>query len=149
MRIIYSVIFSLLSILVTNCNSNQRNRIHPNDCIISFNYYKSDAVGPEGLVSILSVKDTNLLQVLIENPRRLTLKYKGGIYDIDSLYFPHPLIEIYNFKDSSLILQQDVFGLRGYQDLFIDSIMERTKKEISIEMIDTISTRKWIITNCK
>ena len=149
MRILCSCIFLLLAYLVTNCNSNQRSRKYPIDCIINFNYYKTDAVGPESLVSILSVKDLNLLEVLIKNPRRLTLEYKGGIYDIDSLYFPPPLIEIYDFKDSSLIFEQDVFGLRGYSDLFIDSIMERTKKEISIEVIDTLTTKKWIIPNCK
>jgi hypothetical protein len=149
MRILYSSILLILIYLVTNCNSNPRSKKYPIDCIISFHYYKTDAVGPESLINILSVKDINLLEILLKNPRRLTLEFKGGIYDLDSLYFPHPLIEIYNFKDSSLIFEQDVFGLRGYSDIFIDSIIERTKKEISIEIFDTMTARRWIIPNCK
>ena len=149
MRSLYTFIFLILAYLITNCNSNQRSKQYPKDCIISFNYYRSDAVGPESLVSILTIKNKDLLEILINNPKRLFFKYNGGIYSIDSLYFPRPLIEIYDFKDSSLIFEQDVFGLRGYPELFIDSVVQQTKKEIAIEVTDSLTNKKWTIAKCK
>jgi len=145
----YLYIILLFICLFASCNSNQKSKQNQTDSIISFDYHKSNAVGPESLVSILSIKNKKLIESLMKNPQRLSIEYIGGIYNIDSLYFPRPLFEIYDFKDSSLIFEQDVFCLKGYSDTFIDSIMQKTREEISINFVDTLTNEKWIITRGK
>lgn len=149
MKFLFSLLSILIAISITSCNSNASSKDALEDCIVDFNYYKTEAVGPENIASILNIKNKDLLEILINNPRKLLFTYRGGIYNIDSLYFPPPLIEVYSFKDSSLIFEQDVFGLRKYSNRFIDSIMTITKDEISIEFTDTLTTKKWIVTSCR
>jgi len=149
MRCLFPLLTIFMATSIISCNSNLSRKQALEDCIVDFNYYKTEAVGPENMASILYIKNKDLLEILINNPRELLYTYRGGIYDIDSLYFPPPLIEIYSFKDSSLIFEQDVFGLRGYSNKFIDSIMTITKEQISIEFTDTLTTKKWIITRCR
>jgi len=142
-------VFMLLS-FVLSCNIMTQNK-KPNagDCIISFEYFHHNDVGPESLVSIVQIQNSDLKNVILRNPRLLSYHYIGGIYNIDTLYFPKPQIEIYNHKDSSLIFDQSVFELRLYSKEFIDSLMELTKKEILIEITDTLSKKKWTICVCK
>ena len=86
---------------------------------------------------------------MVENPKRLKFIYSGGVYSIDSLHFPSPFIDIYDHSDSTLVFGQGVFGLRGYSDSFIDSVMQKTREEISINVLDTLTKEKWIIKRCK
>ena len=146
MKEIFLTSFLSLIILFTSC-INRDNKVK-NPCILDFKYEKHQAVGPEGLVSIIRVDDRNLRNMLLSS-NRLVFKYSGGIYDIDSLYFPSPIINIYNKKDSILVFGQGVFGLRGYPELFIDSIIQKTKREVVIEIVDTIGIRKWILARCR
>jgi len=145
----YYHIVLLLICLFFSCNFNQKSKQNPTDFIISFDYHKSIAVGPESLISILSIKNKKLIERLMKNPQRLSIKYIGGIYNIDTLYFPRPLFEIYDFKDSSFIFEQDVFCLKVYSTTLIDSLIEKTRMEMSINFVDTLTHEKWIITRRK
>lgn len=142
------ICFFLLLSFIFSCNLVTE-KAKKGDCIINFEYFKHDDVGPESLVSIVQIQNNELKEILLRNPRVLVYNYVGGIYDIDSLYFPKPQIEIYNHKDSSLIFDQSVFKLRLYSKEFIDSIMKLTKTKISIEVTDTISKKKWTLGVCK
>lgn len=138
---------SLLSsiVLFTSCNSDDKVK---NTCVLDFKYEKHEAVGPEGLVSIIRVDDRSLRNLLLSS-NRLVFNYSGGIYDIDSLYFPSPMVNIYNTTDSTLVFGQGVYGLRQYPEVFIDSVIQITKRELIIEVIDTMNNKKWAIANCK
>ena len=144
MRQIYFIGFLSLIVLLTSCINNTAK----NFCILEFKYEKHEAVGPEGLISIAQVDDKELRNILISS-NQLVFKYYGGIYDIDSLYFPSPIVDIYDNKDSILVFAQGVFGLRQYPAVFIDSIIQETKKEIVIEIIDTLGNKKWTLARCK
>jgi hypothetical protein len=146
MKEISLITFLSLIILFTSC-INRDNKAK-DICILDFKYEKHKAVGPEGLVSIIRVDDRDLRKIILSS-KRLVINYSGGIYEIDSLYFPPPIINIYNKKDSTLVFGQGVFGLRQYPELFIDSVIRKTKSEVVIEIIDTITTKKWIIARCK
>lgn len=146
MRVTSFISFLSLIVLFTSCTIRD-NKVK-NLCVLDFKYEKHEAVGPEGLVSIIRVDDRNLRDILLSS-NRLVFNYTGGIYNIDSLYFPSPIINIYNKKDSTLVFGQGVFGLRQYPELFIDSVIQKTKSEVVIEIIDTIATRKWILARCK
>lgn len=146
MRITSFISFLSMIVLFTSCTI--RDNKTKNLCIIDFKYERHEAVGPEGLVSIIRVDNRNLRNIFLFS-NRLVFNYSGGIYNIDSLYFPPPIISIYNKKDSTLVFGQGVFELRQYPELFIDSIMQKTKREVVIEIIDTISNRKWILSRCK
>jgi hypothetical protein len=111
-------------------------------------YEKNEAVGPEGLVSIIQVDDKELRKILLSS-KRLVFKYYGGIYEIDSLYFPPPINNIFEKKDSTIVFGQGVYGLRQYPEVFIDSVIQITKRELIIEVIDTLNNKKWTIANCK
>lgn len=140
----------LLLIILLSCNIiTQKTKNKSGDCIKSFEYFHHTGVGPESLVSIVRIQNSELKNVILRNPRLLSYHYVGGIYNIDTLYFPKPQIEIYNHKDSSLIFDQSVFELRLYSKEFIDSMMQLTKKEILIEITDTLSKKKWTISACK
>lgn len=140
----------LIAYLVASCNSNTSNNSSTTCCIDSFYYYfDRKVIGPQGFRSILTIVDRDLRGLLITSPRRLTYNFQGGIYAIDSLYFPNPLIDIWDFKDSSIVFDQDVFVLSGYSDLFVDSIMKKTSHDISIIIIDTLTKKKWLCFKCK
>lgn len=145
MRAIYLIISLSLIVVFSFCTRNDKVK---NTCILDFKYEKHDAVGPEGLVSIIRVNNKVLRDTLLSSSR-LIFNYSGGIYDIDSLYIPSPMVNIYNNKDSTLVFGQGVFGLRQYPEVFIDSIMRITKRELIIEVIDTLNNKKWTIANCK
>lgn len=143
-------VISLLILLnfISSCSIRTNKNAKIGDCISSFEYFNHDAVGPESLVSIVQINDSYLKEILSRNPRLLVYKYTGGIYNIDTLYFPRPQIEINNYKDSSFIFDQSVFELRQYPKSFIDSIMKLTERSISIEIIDTLSNKKWNLKTC-
>ncbi|MEN6501954.1 MAG: hypothetical protein ABFC55_06220 [Tenuifilaceae bacterium] len=145
MRAIYLTISLSLIVAFSFCIRNDKVK---NTCILDFKYEKHDAVGPEGLVSIIRVDDRSLRDIFLSSDR-LVFKYSGGIYEVDSLYFPSPMVNIYNTKDSTLVFGQGVFGLRQYPELFIDSIIQKTKKELVIEIIDSLNNKKWTIARCK
>lgn len=146
MREIFLISFLSLIVLLTSC-INRDNKVK-DLCVLDFKYEKHEAVGPEGLVSIIRVDDRDVRNIILSS-NRLVFNYSGGIYDIDSLYFPSPMVNIYNTKDSTLVFGQGVFGLRQYPELFIDSVIQKIKREVVIEIIDTITTRKWILARCK
>lgn len=145
MRAIYLTISLSLIVAFSFCIRNDKVK---NTCILDFKYEKHDAVGPEGLVSIIRVDDRSLRDIFLSSDR-LVFKYSGGIYEVDFLYFPSPMVNIYNTKDSTLVFGQGVFGLRQYPELFIDSIIQKTKKELVIEIIDSLNNKKWTIARCK
>jgi hypothetical protein len=140
----------LLLIILLSCNIiTQKAKNKSGDCIKSFEYFHHTGVGPESLVSIVQIQDKELKNVIIRNPRLFSYQYLGGIYNIDTLFFPKPQIEIYNYKDSSLIFDQSVFELRLYSKEFIDSMMKLTKEEIKIVITDTLSKKIWTVSACK
>lgn len=140
----------LFLLILSSCNIlTQKTKNKSGDCIKSFEYFHHTGVGPESLVSIVQIQDNELKNIIIRNPRLFSYQYMGGIYNIDTLYFPKPQIEIYNYKDSSLIFDQSVFGLRLYSKEFTDSIMKLTKEEIKIVIMDTLSKKIWTISACK
>jgi hypothetical protein len=140
----------LLFFIFSSCNiMTQKRKNKSGDCIKSFEYFHHTGVGPESLVSIVQIQDNELKNVIIKNPRLFSYQYMGGIYNIDTLFFPKPQIEIYNYRDSSLIFDQSVFELRLYSKEFIDSIMKLTKKEIIIVIMDTLSKKRWTISACR
>lgn len=145
MRAIYLISFLSSILIFPYCNRDDKVK---DTCVLDLKYENHDAVGPEGLVSIIRVDDRNLRNIFLSSDR-LVFNYSGGIYDIDSLYFPSPMVNIYNTKDSTLVFGQGVFGLRQYPELFIDSVIQKIKREVVIEIIDTITTRKWILARCK
>jgi len=146
MRVISFFYFLSLLMLFTSC-ANRDNKVK-NLCILDFMYEKNEAVGPEGLVSIIQVDDKELRKILLSS-KRLVFKYYGGIYEIDSLYFPPPINNIFEKKDSTIVFGQGVYGLRQYPEVFIDSVIQITKRELIIEVIDTLNNKKWTIANCK
>jgi hypothetical protein len=145
--------FLIISILfisfLTGCIFHSNKSIDKKQGILNVKFEKTKAVGPDGLICIVRIKDKALKKRMIENPGQFKLIYSGGVYSIDSLNFPTPFIDIYDHSDSTLVFGQAVFGLRGYSDSFIDSIMQITRKEISINVADTLTKEKWIITKCK
>ena len=130
MKRIFLTNIIILILISTSCLNNSGNKIETNQCLLDFMYEKHNAVGPEGLISIVRLNDKEFRKILLHNSNRLVFKYYGGIYNIDSLYFPSPIINVYDNKDSTLVFGQGVFGLRQYPELFIDSVIQKTKKEI-------------------
>lgn len=149
MKTKFIIISILLVSFLTYCTNNPSRKVDINQCILSFTFKKNDAVGPEGLVSIVRINDSTFRKMLLENPQRLNFEFYGGIYNIDSLHFPSPMIDVYNLKGNTIIFEQGIFGLRRYSDSFIDSVMQKTGEEISINVLDTLTKEKWIITRCK
>lgn len=141
--IIASILF--ISFLI-GCKCPNK-RMDKDQGILNVKFEKTNAVGPDGLICIVRIEDYALKKRLVENQEQLKLIYSGGIYSIDSLYFPSPFIDIYDHSDSTLVFGQGV--LLKYSDSFIDSMMQRTRKEISISVLDTLTKEKWIITRCK
>lgn len=144
MKKIYLI--SLLGSIIIFSTCNREVEVK-NACVLDFKYEKHEAVGPEGLISIIRVDDRTLRNTLLDSDY-LVFNYKGGIYDIDSLYFPSPMVYVYNEMDSTLVFGQGVFGLRHFTESFIDSVIQKTKNELVIDIIDSINNKKWTITNC-
>jgi len=134
-----------------SCNIGANKSTNENQCILEFKYYHTDAVGPDGLVCFVNVCDTVLKKALLKNfGNGLKYKYNGCIYNIDSLYFPRPYVDIKDIKnDQILVFEQAVFCLRGYSKSFLDSIVSKTEQEISIEIIDTLNNKTWKIYKCR
>jgi len=131
----------LIGFIIVNCGRTEKKSY-----ISDFRYEKHDAVGPEGLVCFVKVHDQNLKSVLLQANNHLTFKYSGGIYNIDTLYFPSPIVNILSVHDSTLVLGQGVFGLRRYTDSFLDSIVLMTKKGMTLEIRDTLKNETWTLT---
>jgi hypothetical protein len=149
MKRLLTINVMVLMLLNTSCINHSGKNHTINQCLLDFRYDKHNAVGPEGLASIVQINDKDFREILLFNSNRLTFKYYGGIYNIDSLYFPPPIIDIYDKKDSTIVFGQGVFRLRQYPELFMDSVIQQTKKEISIEVTDTLTNKKWTIAKCK
>jgi hypothetical protein len=114
--------------------------------IEEFKYRRTEAVGPEGLVCFITINDKSLRNRLLQNyHNHLIFKYSGGIYDIDTLYFPRPFIDVFSAYDSTLVFDQAVHELRSYPINFMDSIMRETQNNVMIEIKDTITNQEWTL----
>ena len=128
-----------------SCNFSNKKPITEEYQITNFKYYKHNAVGPEGLVCFAIIPDQEFRSVLL-NPYKsnsLIFKYSGGIYNIDTLYFPPPIIDVISPYDSTIVLGQGVFGLRRYPAYVVDSLILLTQQELIIDITDTIRDKKW------
>jgi hypothetical protein len=145
-RILNITIASFILIVLNSCYSRSKEKSSQNFQILEFKYERHDAVGPEGLLCFVRIESKDLRNVLLKNfDNHLIFKYSGGIYDIDTLYFPKPYIDVISVFDSTLIFGQSVFGLRRFPESKIYSIILRTKKEISIKIIDTVNNNIWTL----
>ncbi len=142
----FIIVFILFISLSTGCLCPNK-RMDKSQGILNVTFERAKAVAPDGLICIVRIKDKALKKRMVENQERLKLIYSGGIYSIDSLYFPSPFIDIYDHSDSTLVFGQGVF--LKYSDSFIDSIMQITRKEISINVVDTLTKENWLITRSK
>ena len=151
MKMIFRYIVIIFSIIaIVTCRNNSKIESINDLYIVEYKYERTDAVGPEGLVCFIKIPDKYLREKLLQNYRNnLVFKYSGGIYDIDSLYFPRPFIDIFSIHDSTMVFSQAVYGFRRYSSTFMDSIISKTKSELIIEIADTITKDIWTITKRK
>lgn len=140
------ILINIAIVLFISCVEKQDDK-YP--CIIDFWFDISYAPGPDGLISVVLIKDSDLRNKLLSSipPAHLLFKYHGTIYNIDSLRFTSPYRGI-DINDSTVVFWQSVVGLYEYSYSFMDSIVGITKKELVIEITDTLSGEKWIIPNC-
>jgi hypothetical protein len=143
------IMISFVIALFISCANNAENKLKE-PCVLDIWYRRRDTPGPNGLMSIVLINDRDLRNMLlsIKPPLHLSFKYSGSIYNIDSLSFITPVFNIRNINDSIIGLGQGVWGLGQYTDSFLDSIVEQTKRDIVIEITDTIGGKKWTIPNC-
>ncbi len=141
---------SILGLVIFSCTifSCQRQQRVP--CIREFIYQQTKAVGPEAFVCILKTNDNNLDRLLAEKSNRFIYNYSGGIYNIDTLGFSSssPCYVIYEGTDNSIKLIQIVFGLSRIPTNTLDSLIKKTEKDICIELLDTITKKRWILRKC-
>lgn len=134
--------------MLSSCFSIPGKKQRSLQCIKTFTYKKQEAVGPESLGGIIITNDNELRKLLLNKPPHYIFHFSGGIYDIDSIYFPPPYVDIYDVKDTSIFFVQNVFGLRQISTKTLDSLINQTEKNIHIEIQDTITDKKWVLVKC-
>jgi len=143
------LIFIVLCFLFGSCTSTPVNKHTSFQCIKSFVYTKQHAVGPETLVGVIATNDNELRRLLLNKPSHFVFNISGGIYNVDSIYFPLPYVDIYDIRDTSIFFVQDIFGLRQIPANTLDSLIRRTEMDIHVEILDTITNKKWVIMKCR
>ena len=147
-------IFIIITVILFTSCINSINKSNVQElCLIDFYFERRElgSPGPDGLICAIAITDKDVRKLLLSTvpPANLKFNYFGGIYNIDSLRFPSPAYNINDINDSTIVFVQGVIGLRAYYpELFLDSIMDATKKELVIEIIDTLNGQKWLFPNC-
>lgn len=141
-------VINIAILLFASC-ANNTNYKSKAPCVIDFWYDKNEAIVAKGMVSVILTEDREFRNMLLtpQLPTHLKFEYHGGIYNIDTLYFPPPIENIIRINDSIILLGQNL-SLEQYLEAFMDSIVEQTKRELVIEITNTISGKKWVIPSC-
>lgn len=141
------IYFLILSVCY-GCNPQVKSVKEGNYCVGDIWYKIAETANPDKVFCTIDVPDSTLFYHFINNEERLRITFFGAIYNVDSFKVIHHLMGAYNL-DNTIVIGQTITSLMKYEKQFLDSLIQKTQRELRIEILDTLTRQKWEFTKCK